>query len=537
MAKWFQMLATAPGIVWATREIALRYGWRAGVAAMAMLVGCGRLFLITTLSEPLGFLLGVFALVAAVRYTRTRASHDAMAALALMTLAQGSRPGALFVLPAIVLWFAWDERLFAGRIESPRWRWLAKMVVAAGIVAAMMAINPLLSRLYGTGDNLTGSNFAHTFAALASGQSWAEVVEEYRDELDRQPNERAQAIFLYKEGFRLIGQQPQVFVGELASGVMRFAVELPRFLTAITSRSTIDSLFPLLWVQVFAMAGLVATAVWRTAAAAFGVSAGAPGRTSERREAWFWIAVGAGWIASTAVVFLDGGLRVMIATWPLALAWLASALADGSAEHSGDISSPAGGRPAEGRYSNGSITLFAVIAVVVLVTICGPAVCRWWWVGSDFYEANWSDKPATPEAASPDSVLANALANGGLQAIRIDSRMIGPTVWVGDGRSKNGRPGRVMSGDEWQRQWQVSGIGLADCFLPQMPTPPFRMEQVFDLDGGRTRILMIGSDAADGDGIERFEHSPKTTTSSTRWVVKLCGERDLVGRVVSIFSR
>lgn len=545
MAKWFQMLATALAIVWATREIALRYGWRAGVAAMAMLVGCGRLFLITTLSEPLGFLLGTFALVAAVRYARTRASHDAMAALALMTLAQGSRPGALFALPAIVLWFAWDKRLFAGRIESPRWRWLAKLVVAAGIVAAMMSINPLLSRIYGTGDNLTGSNFAHTFAALASGQSWAEVVEEYRDELDRQPNERAQAIFLYKEGFRLIGQQPQVFVGEMVRGVIRFAIELPRFLTAITSRSTIDSLLPLLWVQVLAIVGLVATAVWRTAAAAFGTSDGSFGRSDDRRQAWFWIAIGLGWVASVPFVFLDGGLRVLIATWPLALAWLATGLADGSAVQSAVATSSVGrlavaGRAAGGRYPKGSFALFGVITVVVLVTVCGPAVCRRWVVGPEFFDAELSGSVATPDAEDPESVLANVLANApandGLRAMRVDSRMSGPTVWVSDAGSENRRLWRVMTGDEWQRQWQVSGIGLADCFLPQMPTPPFRMEQVFDPDGGRTRILMIGSDVADGEGRRGIDHSPKTTPSSARWVVRLCGEGDIVGRVVSIFS-
>jgi hypothetical protein len=413
----------------------------------------------------------------------------------------------------------------------------------------MMSINPILSRLYGTGENLTGSNFAHTFAALASGQSWAEVVEEYRDELDRQPNERAQSIFLYKEGLRLLGQQPQVFAGELVRGVIRFAVELPRFLTAITSRSTIDSLFPLLWVQVLAIVGLVAMAVWRTGSAAFGDSGGAIGGaigwTSDRRQAWFWIAVGVGWIASTGFVFLDGGLRVLIATWPLALAWLATGLADGSdgadgaAVQIGDAQPAVGGRAVAERCSKGSFGLLAVIAAVVLVTICGPAICRRWLVGPAFFEAEGGGPAATLRMASGESIT----GDDGLRTLRVDWRLIGPTVWVSDNGSENRRFGRVMTGDEWQRQWQVSGIGLSDCFLPQMPKPPFRMVQVFDPDGGRTRILMIGSDAGYGEGSQRpggptsLDHSTTATaTPAAHWVVRLCGDGDLVGRVVSIFS-
>lgn len=76
----------------------------------------------------------------------------------------------------------------------------------------------MLSRIDGTDENLIGSNFAHTLA-LATGQSWDEAVQGYQSQIQQQPNEKAVALFLYREGLRQIRQQPQVFVGQLAKGL------------------------------------------------------------------------------------------------------------------------------------------------------------------------------------------------------------------------------------------------------------------------------------------------------------------------------
>lgn len=81
-----------------------------------------------------------------------------------------------------------------------------------------LAVNPILSRIYGTDENLIGSNFARTLA-LATEQSWDEAVQGYQSQIQQQPNEKAVALFLYREGLRQIKQQPQVFVGRLAKGL------------------------------------------------------------------------------------------------------------------------------------------------------------------------------------------------------------------------------------------------------------------------------------------------------------------------------
>lgn len=466
LAKWLQAVAAALAAAWAAREVACLYGRYAGLATLALLWGCGRLFLATTLSEPLGFTLGALGLVGMLRQVRTGSVASGMLGLGMMTLAQAARPGAMFVLPALVL---------SAGSWGRTWRQRAALFALASVmVAATMGVNPLLSRIYGTQDNLTGSNFSYTFAGLASGQSWSEVVVQYQEQLDALPNEKAVATFLYQEGFRLIRSQPEVFIGELLRGMVQFCIDFPRFLVGVTSRSNIDALSPLLVPQVLFLAALTLLALWRQ------------WRCRDRHDWTLWLAVWVGCASSIPLVFLDGGMRVLMGTWPAVLAWLASGLARPpvlaaakSSEHSE--------HPAR--------SLACWLAVVVVVAVLGPALVHRLAGGSEVLatDANVTLIPLTDMAAARTIqerwVEASGVA-GEIEVLAVDRRMTGPGVSVSD--DEGVRRGKAeLSVMEWQRELQISGIGSEAYLLSRMPQRPFRLDQVYDLHSGISKILLL----------------------------------------------
>ncbi len=464
LAKWFQAVAVALAAAWAAREVAWLYGRYAGLAALALLWGCGRLFLATTLSEPLGFTLGSLGLVGLLRQIRTGSVISGIVGIGLMTLAQAARPGAMFVLPALVVCAA---------VGGRSWRERATLfALTAGMVAATMALNPLLSRLYGTQANLTGSNFSYTFAGLASGQSWSEVIDQYQEQLDELPNEKAVATFLYQEGFRLIRSQPEVFVGELLRGLVRFSIDFPRFLVGITSRSNIDALSPLLIPQVLFLAAIAGLAFWRQWHC-----------LSRRDWALAW-AIFMGSVTSIPLVFLDGGMRVFMATWPAVLAWIATGFASPQTHCES---------PLHYRFDRGSGPLAGLLAAVMGIAVVGPAAAH----SLGGRAASVADPAATEVILADELSAAQAIEQQWAQAsgftgevdwLQVNRRMGGPGVNVGSGDEAE------LTALEWQRELQISGVGSEAYLLTRMPQPPFRFDQVYDARSGTCKILFLPGD-------------------------------------------
>lgn len=490
-AKWLQAIAAAIVIAWLGREVARSFGWRSAIAAIALLVGCGRLFLITTLSEPLGFTLGCVAMIGLLRQLRTGCFVSGLAGLGFMAIAQGARPGALFVLPAIGLWVACvssGRREYGGRLRQ----FAITFAVTAVVGGFTLAVNPMLSRIYGTGENLTGSNFAHTFLALATGQSWDKAVQEYQTQIDQQPNEKAVALFLYKEGMRQIAKQPQVFVGQLAKGFMQFSIETPRFLTAITARSTIDSLFPLLWLQVLGMLALVGSAAWRIIRMRR--------ESTMNTEIWLWILVALGIAMSIPFVFLDGGLRVLIATWPAVLVWIATGLADDAVEHG-----------EQGTRACKRWWLMGLLLFVILVAAVGPLV-------ASRLGGYKSLRPAATDK---------------INSMSIHRRMMGPGIWIGDQKTFGWSSRRQMATADWMRCWQTSGIGHYECIdmlLQDQPatTERFLFVQVFSPGDDSTRVLMVPASIA-----EWWLDDDRIADVHVLW----CRDWPMAGRVIHIAGK
>src|SRR5204863_9683143 len=112
-------------------------GWRGPLACIAFvalsLMIC-RSFLATTLTEPLGLIWGSLSVACFVEALRRRSLQFALLGLAFTFMALMTRMGAMFLLPAVMLW------ILCCFGES----WRKKIYIAAamiGIVTAGLATN------------------------------------------------------------------------------------------------------------------------------------------------------------------------------------------------------------------------------------------------------------------------------------------------------------------------------------------------------------------------------------------------------------
>lgn len=445
VAMWLQAVAAGFSAAWCARELALTYGWRAATAALALWWGCLRIVVITTLSESLGLTLGLLGLAGILRWLRTGSSSAWLGGIGLLALGQAARPGAMFVLPALCL---------AAARSGSRRRWFALAAAAAASVAVGLAVNPLLSKLYGHGENTSGSNFAYTFVGLATGQNWKQAAEQYREQLDPLPNEAAVARFLYREGWRLIREHPSTFLRELVRGELQFWRELPSLLLAFSTRGDIDRLEPTLWLHRLLLAAIGLMAILRTA------------REASRSELVFWMLFGAGCLASIPIVYLDGGARVLAATWPTMLGWYATALRTS-------------GVPARAAWPAAKTPVYPLcFAALCILAVAGPALMH------DFY--------GIPKSISP-LPLATTVSE-----LRLDRYATGPVLTVGEGQE--------ISWLEWQRELQLAGVEAAPDFQRAAPRPPFRFRQSYDARSRQTVILFEPADSFDAGraGIDWF---------------------------------
>jgi hypothetical protein len=313
-AVLIQVVVLATCVYLLAVAVGARYGPWAGLAAFAMLWAYSRLYMATALSESLGISLGALGAALLIRSLDVAATSDPIDRgwrAALVPLAAGSfavglamsaRAGALFLLPALVIWAVWH--FGAG------WRRRAAFAACcmAGIAVAL-GVNGSLLRLYGTGKNSLGSNFASTLCGMAEGTDWDEVSnKKYREQLAALPTERERAAFLYARAAEGIRAQPSVFLGMAGKGESKFLVDLPKLFAKLTSLHSFPST-PLgrksFRLSVAVYCGLCVGAafmLWR-----------------RRREGdWrLWLALVAATLASAPFVFLDGGWRVFAASWPL----------------------------------------------------------------------------------------------------------------------------------------------------------------------------------------------------------------------------
>ncbi len=358
--------------------VANRYGPWAALAAFAITWSYGRLYVATTLSETLGLTVGAIAAALLLQaQTRGLIAQASLGGFA-MGLAMAVRAGALFLLPGLVVWAAWQF--------GPGWRRrLAASLAMVGGIGAAFAVNTLALRCYGTGENVAGSNFALTFCGMAEGTSWSDVYEKYRKQLDS-ANEKEQAAFLYRKAWEGIRADPSVFLATAARSERQFARDLRPWIAGLTSlplppdRSIVRKIARTNhWLWTAMLAALPLT-LWRW-------------RRGGDWRLLLIVVLATG--ASAPFLYLDGGFRVFAASWPLFILCWAIAFASAarpklpvaSAVESATLPSESG-EQASCQFCRWMIairslwrfatplerTSFALIAVLTVAGLIGPRI-------------------------------------------------------------------------------------------------------------------------------------------------------------------
>ena len=201
------------------------YGIWSGLGFAGFAFSIARPFLSTTLTEPLGYIFGLLALMFFVQSFRQQSSRHALIGLAALTIALLMRMGALFAVPFMVLWIGYAfAKDFFSRIRLVGW--------ACVVVIAVVLANFALQGLYGATGVDTGGNFAWTTCGLSVGMSWDGCEKLYPTTLASLPTERAQSMFLFTQTWLNFTAHPQVLLGAVWDNFSDFMRGIGPFMLA-----------------------------------------------------------------------------------------------------------------------------------------------------------------------------------------------------------------------------------------------------------------------------------------------------------------
>ncbi|WP_458760241.1 hypothetical protein ACSVBT_05410 [Afipia sp. TerB] len=292
--------------VWVAVRSLIR--WRgpiAGLAFVAVSFMVYRSFLATSLTEPLGLIWAFLSAACFAEALRSRSLAFALLGFALTVLALMTRMGAMFLIPALVLWLL----ICFGT------GWKAKLkisVLIVAIVGGVYLLNAALQKSYGNGGDISGSNFAYSLCGLSIGKAWSECAARFADERKAAgADEKKFTDFLYAQALQNIQSNPTVIVKRLALGAVAFVASLPRTLTDGYLRAS-DSAW---CATLFILTSIVGIGLLSI-------------RRPEPFEVAFWVLSITSILASSMFVYFDDGRRVMTASYPLITMLLASGLAN-----------------------------------------------------------------------------------------------------------------------------------------------------------------------------------------------------------------
>ena len=194
-------IMTALACYIAAREICRTEGPLVGVVVLVVEFLYFRYFIGKVLTESLGLTLGALGLALLWRGGRFDRKWLIFAGITTFALAENARAGALFILPALVLWAAWH---FRGN------QWLSLKVLAGGLAAVALGfgLNFLLLSFVGSSGEAAFSNFSYTLYGLAAGyKGWA---------IARALFPGATTTEIYHHAFDLIRSHP----GDLIKGLL-----------------------------------------------------------------------------------------------------------------------------------------------------------------------------------------------------------------------------------------------------------------------------------------------------------------------------
>jgi hypothetical protein len=261
-----------------------------------------RIFVLTSLSEPLGLFWSLLSIPCFIDAFRTRSASSALVGFAMTSVALMTRMGSMFTIPALLVWLVWQF----GRSTSEK---LRIAVLAIAILGAVIGVNTLLSKIYGTAGAETGSNFAYTLCGLTIGTAWDGCPSRLAEQGEPLTgDEGAVARRLYAFAWQNFFAKPTVFFARLTAGMRGFLSNYPVVMWkgyAVTLDRRLGPFGMLL--TVISLIGLI----------------GLARRETNAVEISFWCLVAVSILLSSAIIYLDDGARTLAASQPLIALFIA----------------------------------------------------------------------------------------------------------------------------------------------------------------------------------------------------------------------
>ncbi len=188
----------------ATREIQKTHGTEPAIIFLVLMFLYFRHHSGTTLSESLGVTVSLLGIALLWQGKRINKEWVMLFGLVLATFALNIRPGAMFVLPAFLLWGAWHFR------GDKRYS-IKFFITGALLIASVFFINKMMISVLAGPNKVAFSNFSWAFYGLASGgNSWTYIREVHPEVFSLGLQEQNRAI--YKLSLDLILQNPSLLI-------------------------------------------------------------------------------------------------------------------------------------------------------------------------------------------------------------------------------------------------------------------------------------------------------------------------------------
>lgn len=294
----------------AAYSIARTHGGQAGLAMFALLFAFAARYMPTSLSEPLGITLGAISFALLWHGVWRKHGVAYYAGLFFLTFALLSRPSAMLILPALVIYAGYLFR------ADKHFR-ISRAALAAVFMLVPFLANKAIIYLYGDGSGAAFSNFATVLYGLAvGGKGWMQVYVDF-PEL-KTMSEAAASTYIYHQAWACIIEQPHLILKAIFTGLftepLRFAGQLARLLFF---GSDGDPLVPLVHVAIASavMFPMVTVGFVKYAR-----------KRQSNRVFYFLLFALLGFLISLPLFYFDGKIRSVAAVFPIIAAMMVIAL-------------------------------------------------------------------------------------------------------------------------------------------------------------------------------------------------------------------
>lgn len=230
LALVFQSLILVVGVFLLAKEIYARWGFAAAIISVAPLAAFAGNYSATTLTENLGLVFGVIALVFLLNGSYNRQSSTIAAGIFLLTVGLSARAGAFFVLPFLLLW----PMLVANSARLQRIYQTLFLMVA---VIAGLVIGPIISILIGDGPSGTHANFSYTiFGVVSGGKGWLHVYDAHPEFFNRGLPEKKIAWEIYAASWQVFIESPALMLEGLTKGFLIYLERILKYVPWLPTR-------------------------------------------------------------------------------------------------------------------------------------------------------------------------------------------------------------------------------------------------------------------------------------------------------------